>query len=238
MEKRKLLIIMTLLFAMVALSWGIEHSILQAADGKLDKVLKYHGKITPADRKAAADRAKAKGLTLTDLGIAQMAMPGDAPHYFSHPNYANSPLPIVTLGACSITTTTPCTADTDCLTGETCIGYSITGGMKKFVNGLPGLRQTGANTLGQYISVAVPDTTTYPGADYYEIAVVEYTEQMHSDLPPTRLRGYVQLDTSVVPGAQVLSNLDDSPILMPDGSQAVAVDIPRYLGPTIIAQKD
>ncbi|OGW41021.1 MAG: hypothetical protein A2Y97_04250 [Nitrospirae bacterium RBG_13_39_12] len=227
MEKRKLLIIMTLLFAMVALSWGIEHGILQAADGKLDKVLKYHGKITPADRKAAADRAKAKGLTLTDLGIAQMAMPGDAPHYFSHPNYANSPLPIVTLGACSITTTTPCTADTDCLTGETCIGYSITGGMKKFVNGLPGLGQTGANNLGQYISVAVPDTTTYPGADYYEIAVVEYTEQMHSDLPPTTLRGYVQLETPVIQG----SHYDL-------GNGYFSVDPPQYLGATIVAQKD
>ena len=51
-----------------------------------------------------------------------------------------------------------------------------------------------ANGLGQYIPVAVPDTVTYPGSDYYELAVREYTEQLHSDLPPTRLRGYVQLN--------------------------------------------
>ncbi len=43
-------------------------------------------------------------------------------------------------------------------------------------------RRTAANDLGQYIPVAVPDTTTYPGTDYYEIAVVQYREKFHSDL--------------------------------------------------------
>jgi hypothetical protein len=59
----------------------------------------------------------------------------------------------------------------------------ITGGMRKFVNDLPGLGAGAANSLGQYIPVAVPDTTTYPGSDYYVIELDEYTEQMHSDLP-------------------------------------------------------
>ena len=49
-----------------------------------------------------------------------------------------------------------------------------------------------ANNLGQQIPVAVPDTTTYPGSDYYVIELGEYTEQMHTDLPPTTLRGYRQ----------------------------------------------
>ncbi|MFN2162400.1 MAG: hypothetical protein ACK2UN_10040, partial [Candidatus Promineifilaceae bacterium] len=40
----------------------------------------------------------------------------------------------------------------------------ITGGMKKFIDGLPGLGA--ANNLDQQIPVAVPDTTTYPGTDY------------------------------------------------------------------------
>ena len=61
------------------------------------------------------------------------------------------------------------------------------GGMRKFVDTLPGLNAAGANNLGQYIPVGVPDTTTYPGSDYYEIAVVQYEEQMHSDLPATTL---------------------------------------------------
>ena len=38
--------------------------------------------------------------------------------------------------------------------------------------------RTAANNLGQYIPVAVPDTTTYPGTDYYEIAVVQYRHEV------------------------------------------------------------
>jgi FtsP/CotA-like multicopper oxidase with cupredoxin domain/fibronectin type 3 domain-containing protein len=114
-----------------------------------------------------------------------------------------------------------------------------TGGIRKFVNTLPGLGAGTANDLGQYIPVAVPDTTTYPGSDYYEIALVQYREKMHTDLPPTLLRGYVQLSTAVVPGARVpLFNTDGSPITLPDGQQATAVDAPHYLGPAISATKN
>ena len=87
----------------------------------------------------------------------------------------------------------------------------------------------------------MPDTNTFPGADYYEIAVVEYQEQMHSDLPPTTLRGYVQLETGVVPGEQFplqRARWYGTPNLMPDGNQAFGVDNPHYLGPTIVATKD
>lgn len=77
---------------------------------------------------------------------------------------------------------------------------TIAGGIRKFVDELPTLE------------VAVPDTTTYPGADYYEIGLVEYTQKLHSDLPATKLRGYVQLN----------------------GGKGT----PSYLGPAIIAQKD
>ena len=50
-------------------------------------------KITQADREAAAQRAADGGLVQPDMATADMAMAGDAPRYFSHPNYANSPLP-------------------------------------------------------------------------------------------------------------------------------------------------
>ena len=36
--------------------------------------------------------------------------------------------------------------------------------LRKFVDALPGVGAAAANDLGQYIPVAVPDTTTYPGA--------------------------------------------------------------------------
>ena len=106
-------------------------------------------------------------------------------------------------------------------------GYVTPGGIRKFVDTLPGLGPTGANNLGQYIPVAVPDTTTFPGTDYYEIAVVQYQEKMHSDLPSTTMRGYVQLETSVVAGNHYA---------LPGGK--FGVDKPHYLGPTIVAQKD
>jgi len=119
------------------------------------------------------------------------------------------------------------------------IGGTLTGGIRKFIDTLPGLTPAGVNNLGQYIPIADKDTITYPGSDYYEIAVVQYKEKMHTDLDPTTLRGYVQLSTSVVPGNQVpLFNPDGSPILLPDGTQAKAVDNPHYLGPLISATKD
>lgn len=84
--------------------------------------------------------------------------------------------------------------------------------LRKFVDTLPGIGAANANNLGQYIPVATADTTTYPGSDYYQIELVEYTEKMHSDLPKaTKLRGYRDLA----------------------GNQPA-----HYLGPLIIAQRD
>jgi FtsP/CotA-like multicopper oxidase with cupredoxin domain len=90
-------------------------------------------------------------------------------------------------------------------------GYLIPG-IRKFVDTLPGLGAGAANNLGQYIPVATPDTTSYPGSDYYEIELGQYTEKMHSDLPPTTLRGYRQ------------TNMGGTPF--------------HFLGPLIIAQRD
>jgi FtsP/CotA-like multicopper oxidase with cupredoxin domain len=157
--------------------------------------------------------------------IADLVAPTD--------KYASATATIATLGAVTaISVTNP---------GA---GY-LTPGLKKFVDTLPGLGPTGVNDLGQYIPVAVPDTTTYPGSDYYEIAVVQYRMKFHRDLPATLLRGYVQLSTGVVPGNHVAlsnENLDPNiaaaPIILPDGSPAFGVDNPHYMGPTIVATKD
>lgn len=110
--------------------------------------------------------------------------------------------------------------------------------LRKFVDAMPGLGLSCANALGQYIPVAIPDKTTYPGCDYYEIAVVQFIEQMHSDLPPTTLRGYVQLSTEVVPGNHVALTYNNEPILKGDGTQAYGVDTPHYMGPAIISDRD
>ena len=94
-------------------------------------------------------------------------------------------------------------------------GYGTVPGIRKFVDSLPGLGAGGANNLGQYIPVAIADTTTFPGSDYYEIEVNNYTETLHSDLPATQLRGYRQTNTT-----------------------DLTVSKFSYLGPVIVSTKD
>jgi FtsP/CotA-like multicopper oxidase with cupredoxin domain len=124
-------------------------------------------------------------------------------------------------------------------------GY-VTGGIRKFVDSLPGLGSTNANNLGQYLSVAVPDQTTYPGSDYYEIGLVQYRQKLSSDLPATLLRGYVQLETSVMnvgAGSRHIQLFNENvngthTAVLIGGLPVYAFDHPEYLGTTIIAQKD
>src|SRR4051794_36760534 len=126
---------------------------------------------------------------------------------------------------------------------------NLTGGIVKFVDSLPGLTSASANDLGQYLPVAIPDQYSYPGSDYYEIAVIQYTEQMSSSLAPTTLRGYVQIETTVnaqftdggvnqVSKHIALDYPDGTPILDHNGNQVYAFDRPNYLGPELIAQRN
>ena len=121
--------------------------------------------------------------------------------------------------------------------------------MRKFVDPLPWLGAPractmwdGSTKLSGYLPVAVPDTTTYPGSDYYEIALVEYTQRMHSDLPKaTTLRGYVQVETSVNAGSSKhipLTYPGGATIMDGTGSPVLAVDNPTYFGPVIIAARN
>jgi len=164
----------------------------------------HRARITNAQRKAAAVRAKAQRNKLTSkltaslksaFGLASVATtfdPQGTPDYFgTTPNYANSPLPELDASGAVIPGT----------------------GIRKFVDSLPTFGKP--NNLGNALTVAVPDKTTYPGCDYYIIALVEFSQKLHSDLPPTKLRGYVQLNSS---GGYVAP--------------------PSYLGPTVIAEKN
>lgn len=179
-------------------------------------------KVTPADRQAAADKLEkmleAAGLTAlaTPTAFGTITDPDTGylvPDYFGSANWAYSPI------------------------------------IRKFVDKLAGLGSGNANGLGQYIPVAIADTTTYPAnattgakaSDYYEIAVVEYMEKMHSDLPATKNRGYVQIDTAAIPGDGVpLTQADGTtPIYYPGTTTQVrVVDKPHYLGPAIVSDSD
>ncbi|MBI5376969.1 MAG: putative Ig domain-containing protein [Candidatus Schekmanbacteria bacterium] len=224
--KKKWLGILVLFCFVTAFSWGIGNRVsaqttqMDSKDSS-DIITRMQNRTTAAQRKAAAERAaearaaaeKSTQDTTTvkksnknkkskkgkknnksaKIGVPGVMDPGGTPDYFGiYPNYANSPLPTV-----------------DPVTG------AVSGGIRKFVDSLPGLGAANANNLGQYIPVAIPDTTTYPGSDYYEIELVEYAEKLHSDLPATKLRGYRQTNTT-----------------------DATVSVPHYLGPLIIAQKD
>ncbi len=116
--------------------------------------------------------------------------------------------------------------------------------LQKFVDPLPNMCQNTGGTActSPYIPIAFPDTSTYPGSNYFEIAIVQYWQQMHSNLPiPTRLRGYVQLETpaNAANSRHVQLFYDQAktqPILV-NGQPVFAVDNPTYLGPIIITQK-
>jgi hypothetical protein len=100
--------------------------------------------------------------------------------------------------------------------------------LTKFVDPLPvlwdPLHPNPATAPAKCMTLAVPDTRTYPGSDYYEIELQEYTEVMHSEMPGgTRLRGFVQVNN----GTNLAGN-----------ANTVAPAPIRYAGPLIVATKN
>jgi len=73
---------------------------------------------------------------------------------------------------------------------------TISGGIHKFVDTLPGLTAGGANNLGAYIPLAVANTGTFLGSDYYHLGLKEFTHRFHSDLPATNVRGYFDMGSA------------------------------------------
>jgi len=259
MNRYRLLVLLALVVA--ALSWGVSQCCAQsqaaAQSPQRDRTAiaerMARKMMLPAQRKAAAARAKAAGL-LPGVAATGLAMldPGGTPHYFGpYANWAYSPLPtgpvtsitpesggngysapVVTIsdvygtGAGATATaqvvggvvigitldtagsgyTAPVVIIEDATgTGAAAtatIGGPFSGGIRKFVDSLPNL------------TVAVPDAAMYLGSDYYEIELRQYPQKMHSELPTTTLRGYVQVKNGV----------DVAPI--------------SYLGPVIVAQRD
>ncbi len=104
--------------------------------------------------------------------------------------------------------------------------------LTKFVDKLPGLGAGNANLLGQYIHVATPSTPP-PGVpwaatdDYYEIALVEYRERMHSDLPA--VVGASKTDPAATGGTKLRGYVQEI--------NGVPVGEPHYLGPLILATR-
>lgn len=133
-------------------------------------------------------------------------------------------------------------------------GY-LSVGMKKFQDELPITCDPRADGTGcpdvaqlqapstkpseKFIPVGVPEPVTTSGkpADEYVIGLVQYLTRFSSDLPPTLVRGYVQLSTDAVPGRKVPLYNE----LMDGTRQALpytGVTSPQWMGPLIAATKD
>ncbi len=160
--------------------------------------------------------------------------------------YANSPAgPVPALDPVTGLTTPAVDPATNLATGLPVV-VDTGKALRKFVDtlpGIPGITSFGANNLGQYIPVAVPekwiDALGNKTDDYYEIAAIEFSEKMHSDLPKaTHLRGYVQLETAGNAATSkhiALTYPNGSAILDANGVQVYAYDNPHHLGPIIQA---
>jgi FtsP/CotA-like multicopper oxidase with cupredoxin domain len=158
-----------------------------------------------------------------------------------------------------------------CSVGTIGTYYANSPKLRKFVDTLAGLTSAGTNTFasglpGEYISIAEPDTASFPGSEYFVIGVVEHDQRMHSDLQKsTTQRSYVQLyaplseraavfGTGAVPQVQpsayaalgapnpgapvALKYPNGNPIYWPGTSEQVyGYDRAHYLGPIIITMK-
>jgi len=130
-------------------------------------------------------------------------------------------------------------AVTDIIVTNPGSGY-LTVGIRKFIDNLPGLCAPADCTGDKYIPLAVPEAKTYNGvqADEYVIGLVQYRTSFSSDLPPTLVRGYVQIDTGNIPGSKQVPLQNE----LLDGTKVdtgyIGVTPPQWLGPVISATKN
>jgi FtsP/CotA-like multicopper oxidase with cupredoxin domain len=141
------------------------------------------------------------------------------------------------------------------LPAENANGNFTGAALRKFVDPLPVFgRKTDA--AGNYIGPKLADGTEkyIPTAvatswvdgngvttndEYYEIAVVEYKEKLHSNLAnPTTLRGYVQIyPKGKQPAGALALTQNGTAVKFTTGEQVYAYDKPHYLGPAIVAKR-
>ncbi len=130
-------------------------------------------------------------------------------------------------------------------------GY-LTVGMRKFQDQLPlPCDPAGAgcpsDPAAKFLPAAVLTPKTYGGVESDELVIglVQYLTSFSSDLPPTLVRGYVQLETADnasvsqhFPLTNALLDGTTVPVTDTDGHQYYGVTSPQFLGPIIGATKD
>src|ERR1041384_3067969 len=86
-------------------------------------------------------------------------------------------------------------------TGRRAHAYAQTQKLTKFIQPLQGLGPTG-------IPVASPSTKRFPGSDYYELIMGEYTQRLHPELPnDTKLWGYADVTSTSKPNFRHLGGV-------------------------------
>jgi FtsP/CotA-like multicopper oxidase with cupredoxin domain len=222
MKKRRLFYFVSSAFAVVASIWGFDpgaraqssstttqsQATLQSSDGstRLDNYLKMY-RMTNAERQAAAARAAAARAAAGTFAAPYEALsqPGiESAGFLATPDYFG-----------------------------TIPNYLNSPIINKFVDSLPGVGPGNANNLGQYIPIAVKDTTSYPQSDYYQIGLVDYYQPMHTDLVTgvnggkgTKLRGYIDLAPTADGKAHYLG-----PLIIAESGRAVRVKFTNQLAP-------
>ena len=191
MNRRTIGVFVCIMAILTFLPLGVGTGFAQSTAATGKSQVVQSNRVTPQQRAAAAAALKAARKAVAKTGTQAAPIKAAAPVPGGTPDYLGGIYP----------------------------NYANSPILKKFMDTLPGLNA--ANNLGQMIPVAVPDTLSFPGSDYYEISLREYSEKMHTQLPATRLRGYVQTNNGTAGGANTV----------------VPATI-HYLGPIIVAQKD
>jgi FtsP/CotA-like multicopper oxidase with cupredoxin domain len=194
-----------------------------AADAAAGRTLSRMRSTTRAQREAAAKRNAQHRADLIKRGLISAPAAGTSPclaalgtpcgpidYFGTIPHYALSELPLLT----------PTSAP-----GVLPVTFSVSGGIRKFVDTLPGLGPANHSSLGlgNYIPVATPIANPWGTAgDYYEIGLRDYTQQFHSNLSPTtQVRGYVDLNPTPLAALRTPGDTNG-----------------HYLGPVILAVRD
>jgi spore coat protein A len=108
--------------------------------------------------------------------------------------------------------------------------YAYSTPLRKFVQPLAGLSPTG-------IPVASPNTTKYPGVDYYRIFMGQYRAQLHPDLPKaTTLWGYA--DATKLVGSQQPNYRPLGGVIVAQRDRPVRITWANYLPPISIIPVD
>jgi FtsP/CotA-like multicopper oxidase with cupredoxin domain len=138
-------------------------------------------------------------------------------------------------------------------------GY-LSVGMRKFIDSLPQMCTPPDCPLytqfptAKYIPLAVAESKKYPlnpqpgetqiSADEFVIGLVQYRTSFSADLPPTLVRGYVQIETpanaAISQHFPLVNEMLDGPSqpVTINGQPAYGVTPPQWLGPIIAATKD